>query len=116
MRHLVIAIDGTWNRPDQMDRGRQAPSNVVKILRAVDEHCRKVEQVKYYDTGVSTGKLLDHLIGRAFGVGLLRNVCEAWRWLIDHYRPGDRIFLFGFPRGAHRASSLAGLLGLCGIP
>ncbi|RMF15248.1 MAG: DUF2235 domain-containing protein [Alphaproteobacteria bacterium] len=116
MRHLVIGTDGTWNRPDQMDRGRQVPSNVVRIVRAVDEHCRSVEQIKYYDTGVGTGGWLDHLIGGAFGLGLLRNVCEAWRWLIDHYRPGDRIFLFGFSRGAYTARSLAGLLGLCGIP
>ncbi len=116
MRHLVIGTDGTWNRPDQMDRGRQVPSNVVRIVRAVDEHCREVEQIRYYDTGVGTGGLLDHLLGGIIGFGLTRNVCKAWRWLITHYRPRDRLFLFGFSRGAYTARSLAGLLGLCGIP
>lgn len=31
------------------------------------------------------------------------------------WRPGDRIFLFGFSRGAYTVRSLGGVLGLCGI-
>ncbi len=116
MRHLVIGTDGTWNRPDQHDGGRQVPSNVVRILRAVDEHCRDIAQIKYYDTGVGTGGLLDRALGGVIGFGLMRNMCEAWRWLIENHERGDRLFLFGFSRGAYTARSLAGLLGLCGIP
>ncbi len=116
MRHLVLGCDGTWNRPDQMDRGRQVPTNVVKILRAVDENATAVTQIKYYDTGVGTGGFLDHLIGGLTGLGLLRNVCEAYHWLLAHYRDGDRIFLFGFSRGAFTARCLAALIGLLGIP
>ncbi len=35
MRNLVMGFDGTWNTPDQMDRDRQVPTNVVKLLRAL---------------------------------------------------------------------------------
>jgi uncharacterized protein (DUF2235 family) len=117
MRHLVIGTDGTWNKPDQMDRYRQVPSNVVKILRAADENSREVDQHnKYYDTGVGTGGWRDKLYGGATGHGLYRNMVEAYRWLIETHKPEDRLFLFGFSRGAFTVRSLAGMLDLCGIP
>ncbi len=116
MRQLVIGTDGTWNKPDQLDRGRQVPSNVVKIVRAVDEHARDVQQLKYYDTGVGTGGFVDKWIGGTVGHGLFRNVVEAYKWLIGVHTEGDRLFLFGFSRGAYTVRSLAGLLNLCGIP
>ena len=36
--------------------------------------------------------------------------------LIRLWRPGDRIFLFGFSRGAYTVRCLAGVLANCGIP
>lgn len=36
--------------------------------------------------------------------------------MIDEYDEDDQIYLFGFSRGAYTARSLAGLIGLCGIP
>ena len=36
--------------------------------------------------------------------------------LIQLWRPGDRIFLFGFSRGAYTVRCLAGVLAHCGIP
>jgi uncharacterized protein (DUF2235 family) len=35
--------------------------------------------------------------------------------MIDHYNPGDEIFIFGFSRGAYAARSLAGLIAKCGL-
>jgi uncharacterized protein (DUF2235 family) len=32
------------------------------------------------------------------------------------WQPGDRIFLFGFSRGAYTVRCLASVLSLCGIP
>lgn len=116
MRHLIIGTDGTWNKPDQIDRMRQVPSNVIKIIRAIDDDCRDVQQLVYYDTGVGTGGLLDKWIGGGFGHGLLKNVVQAYTWLTGVHAEGDRLFLFGFSRGAYTARSLAGLLRLCGIP
>ncbi|ALO46398.1 DUF2235 domain-containing protein [Pseudohongiella spirulinae] len=112
MRKLVMGFDGTWNTPDQMDRDRQVPTNVVKLLRALQSGAGLL---KYYDTGVGTVGRLDRLWGGAAGRGLFANVRDGWLWLSRHYRPGDRVYLFGFSRGAYTARSLAGMLAICGI-
>lgn len=115
-KNIVICSDGTWNEPDQMDRDRIAPSNVVKIARALastDWH--KVKQDYFYDMGVGTGRKLDKYLGGSMGIGLSKNVQDAYRHLVDHYQDGDNIFCFGFSRGAYTVRSLSGLLGLCGL-
>lgn len=50
-----------------------------------------------------------------FGAGLRHNLGEAYPYLMATYEPGDRIFLFGFSRGAYTVRALAGMLELCGI-
>lgn len=115
MRNLVVAVDGTWNQPDQFDRGRQVPSNVVKMVRAVAQ-AASVPQLKYYDSGVGTDGWVDKLWGGVAGRGLFGNMRQAYDWLCAHYQPGDRLFLFGFSRGAFTVRSLVGMLSLCGLP
>ncbi len=36
-------------------------------------------------------------------------------WLVEHYEKNDRIFIFGFSRGAFTARSLAGFISKCGL-
>ncbi len=117
MRNLVICLDGTWNTPDQKDRGRQVPSNVVKMARAIDQGrvTPDLTQLVYYDTGVGTGGAVDKFIGGITGQGIMKNILQAYRWLVENYQPDDKIYLFGFSRGAFTARSLAGLIGVCGI-
>lgn len=115
-KNIVICTDGTWNTPDQMDRGRMVPSNVVKICRALDDRDAKgVKQYFYYHTGVGTAGWRDKLKGGIFGIGLSENILHAYKALATHYRDGDSIFLFGFSRGAYTARSIGGLIGRCGI-
>ena len=118
MRNLVICLDGTWNTPDQRDRGRQIPSNVVKMARAIATKnvTPNPPQVIYYDTGVGTGGILDRVVGGITGHGISENIRKAYRWLIENFQHDDRIYLFGFSRGAYSVRSLAGLIGICGIP
>ena len=54
-------------------------------------------------------------LGGAAGYGLKRNVKDLYRALSRVYDEGDRIYLFGFSRGAFTARTLAGLIGTCGI-
>ena len=42
-------------------------------------------------------------------------VAEAYDFLIEQWRPGDRIFLFGVGLGGYAAQTLAGLLGTVGF-
>ncbi|MCY3926738.1 MAG: DUF2235 domain-containing protein [Acidobacteria bacterium] len=110
-RNIALCFDGTWNSDD-----RASPTNVVKTSQAlVPRTAAGTPQLRYYDRGVGTGRF-DRVRGGVVGLGLARNVELAYVWLSAHYRPGDRLFLFGYSRGAYTARSLAGLLGLCGVP
>lgn len=83
------------------------------------------KQYVYYDPGVGTlaepgvwtwlGKRISELWGVAFGAGISRKVGEAYSFLMDYWEPGDRVFLFGFSRGAYAVRMLAGLLHLLGL-
>lgn len=119
MKNLIICCDGTWNEPTQKDRGRVVPSNVVKMARAVDisEECleESLRGKPYYHPGVGTNGGIDKLRGGALGVGLSANIMHAYGHIATHYEDGDRLFLFGFSRGAYTARSLAGLIGRCGL-
>lgn len=115
-RRLVVFLDGTWNHPDQKDRGKTKPSNVTKLARAVQPLADDGRfQVTYYDDGVGTSYGLDKWIGGGLGVGLAKNIREAYRFLAYNYRDGDEIYVFGFSRGAYTARSLAGFIERVGM-
>ena len=116
MKRLIICADGTWNTPDRMDNGVPAPSNVVKLARAIAPIAPDgIQQVVFYDQGIGTDDLLDRITGGAFGVGLGRNVRRAYLFLVHNYQPGDEIYLFGFSRGAFTVRSTSGLIRKAGI-
>ncbi|MET3598381.1 DUF2235 domain-containing protein [Martelella mangrovi] len=117
MTNLVVCCDGTWNTPDQTDRDLPAPSNVVKLYSALSENDADGNpQKKYYHPGVgSEGNWWERLSGGGMGVGLDENIKSAYKWLAVNYSRGDRIYAFGFSRGAFTARSLAGLIVKCGL-
>ena len=113
MKNLVVCCDGTWNTPEDTDHGLSSPTNVVKLHNAL---VHDDSQLPYYHPGVGTGKSLwNRFAGGSFGEGLDQNIMSAYRWLGSHYAPGDRIFLFGFSRGAYTVRSLGGLITKCGL-
>ena len=114
-RNLVVCCDGTWNDPGDEDDGVLAPTNVFRLFNAVDVESTDPAQLTRYQAGVGTGGPLDRLAGGAMGFGLGDDIRDCHYWLADKYRPGDRIFLFGFSRGAFTARSLAGVICKFGI-
>jgi uncharacterized protein (DUF2235 family) len=115
MKRLVVCCDGTWNRPDHIDQGVAAPTNVAKIALALaDGDAAGNPQLLHYQAGVGTRRR-EHLLGGGFGVGLSRNVRECYRFLVDNYAPGDELYFFGFSRGAFTARSTVGLVRNSGI-
>ncbi|MGL4812178.1 MAG: DUF2235 domain-containing protein [Beijerinckiaceae bacterium] len=83
-------------------------------------------QIAFYDPGLGSdpdvaenggwsGWLLK-LYAQSTGFGITRNIVDCYAALLLSYEPGDRIFLFGFSRGAYTVRSLGGALGCCGIP
>jgi uncharacterized protein (DUF2235 family) len=113
-RNVVVCCDGTWNEPDELRHGIPAPTNVSKLALAVAATDGADPQLTFYEPGVGTAPG-EHLTGGALGYGISRNICGCYRFLAGNYRPGDRLFLFGFSRGAYTARSLAGLIRNCGI-
>ena len=110
MKRIVVCCDGTWNVANQ-----EHPTNVVKLALAVKkEDSEGVAQQVFYSAGVGTQRGA-RFRGGAFGVGLARNVRECYRFLVENYEPGDRLFFFGFSRGAFTARSAAGMVRNCGI-
>jgi uncharacterized protein (DUF2235 family) len=54
-KRIVICTDGTWNTPDQRDRGQPRPSNVAKIaLALLEQDSSGVGQCLFYGKGVGT--------------------------------------------------------------
>jgi uncharacterized protein (DUF2235 family) len=123
-KNIVLCSDGTGN-----SGGKGCDTNVWRLYNAVDLHGHRrnpaiPRQVTFYDDGVGTQsfKLL-RLAGGAFGWGLSHNIRDLYASLIKNYQSdpedpegGDKIFLFGFSRGAFTVRSLAGLICRCGIP
>ncbi|HNG40000.1 MAG TPA: DUF2235 domain-containing protein [Accumulibacter sp.] len=121
-RHLVICCDGTGN----IWKPGPAKTNVAKLFAVLEKNSR---QLAYYDPGVGTpdGTVSDsdggifsldtwrRLGGLAWGHGVWRNVAEGYTFLLRNYRPGDRIFLFGFSRGAFTVRAISGLVHLFGL-
>ena len=68
----------------------------------------------YYEAGIQWQdwrSTPDVVIGR----GINRQICRAYGFLASRYRPGDRIFLIGFSRGAYAVRSLAGVIDRIGL-
>ncbi|MEJ2801588.1 DUF2235 domain-containing protein [Comamonadaceae bacterium PP-2] len=128
-KNIVIFSDGTGQagglRPDQN------LSNIYKLFRAcrtgIESPIDPALQIAVYDAGLGTendeGKIpfrpiqkFRKLWSGATGTGLSRNITDCYEAILKHYEPGDRIYLFGFSRGAYTARCVGGVLALCGVP
>ena len=125
-RNIVILLDGTSN---EITRKR---SNVLRLYGTLS---KTPGQIVYYDPGVGTfgadnawsnaWRRLHEFWGMITGWGLDQNVKEAYRFLAETYDDGkrsdgpdeepDRIYIFGFSRGAYSARVLAGFIHAVGL-
>ncbi|MEY9364235.1 uncharacterized protein (DUF2235 family) [Bradyrhizobium yuanmingense] len=119
-KHLVICCDGTGNEISENI------SNVLKLYRCLRKTDKtQPRQMVFYDPGVGTmtepstwgrWKANIKLVwGLATGYGLDDNVLSSYCFLVQHYAPGDKIYLFGFSRGAYTVRVLAGLIHKIGL-
>jgi uncharacterized protein (DUF2235 family) len=115
-KNIVICCDGTNN---------EVVGNQTNVLRLFRMLVRDDTQTGFYDAGVGTKadptaqwpwrRLARKRLDSAIGVSVRANVLEGYRFLMDHYRPDDRVFLFGFSRGAYTVRALAGMMKRCGL-
>ncbi len=110
-KRIIICCDGTWNNPEKRD-----VTNVVKLTRAIlPKDKDSVNQIVFYDWGVGSEGASTAIQGGAMGVGLDKNIRDAYRFLVHNYISGDEIYLFGFSRGAYTARSTVGFIRNVGI-
>ncbi|KAJ7450782.1 hypothetical protein FB451DRAFT_1146090, partial [Mycena latifolia] len=120
-RNLVISIDGTSNQFGMHN------TNVVELHSRVLTG-ESANQNTYYNCGIGTyvpyentaswkywQQKLDNGLDLAFALNFKDIIVKAYRWLSQTYQPGDKIFFFGFSRGAYQIRTLAGMIQTVGL-
>ena len=115
-RNLVICCDGT---------GNQVSGNLSNVLKLFRIARKDATQHIFYDAGVGTignengwqrfRQDAKAIFDLATGAGLDDNILSSYRFLVENWREGDRIFLFGFSRGAYTVRALAGFIHMVGL-
>lgn len=107
-RKLVVLLDGTENT-------KEDNTNIWRLYNLALKQAKDGARViPYYDKGVATS--VTSPFGALFGSGVSLNIRQAYRFLIEAYRPNDEIYIFGFSRGAFTARSLNGFIEIAGLP
>jgi len=103
-KRIALFLDGTWNTVrDNTNIWRM--KSLCPVLP---------DQVAYYSVGVGT-QYGEKIRGGMFGYGLDQEVMQAYEFVSETYEPDDKLYIFGFSRGAFTARSLAGLISKCGL-
>ncbi|KAF9055647.1 hypothetical protein BJ165DRAFT_1412195 [Panaeolus papilionaceus] len=111
-RTLVLCFDGTG---DQFDDDNSNIVNFFSMLKKDDPS----QQLVYYQAGIGTYTIpqiakpmmakLHKIADSMVGMHLNAHVMGGYEFLMQNYEAGDKIFLFGFSRGAYTARALAGI-------
>lgn len=105
----VVVLDGTMS---SLSPGHESNAGLSYLL--LREVGRSANLTVHYEAGVQWrdwSSSLDVAAGR----GINRQIERAYGVLASRYRPGDRIFLMGFSRGAYAVRSLAGVIDRMGL-
>lgn len=102
---LFVFLDGTGNASDSR-------TNVWRLHELLLAN-RKDGFAAAYIPGV--GSTTNPIFGNVLGHGMERRMRCGYAFLGEQYQAGDRIFIFGFSRGAHAARNLAGQIAYAGI-
>jgi uncharacterized protein (DUF2235 family) len=103
-RNIVVFADGTGN-----SASKPFKTNVWRLYQALD--LGGPDQIASFDDGVGTSSFKPlRILGLAVGVGVKRNVIDLYKFICRNYAKGDRIYAFGFSRGAFTVRVLNGLI------
>jgi uncharacterized protein (DUF2235 family) len=109
-KNIVLLSDGTGNSSAKIFK-----TNVWRLYQALDLK-NPSRQIAYYDDGVGTSSFKPFaILGGVFGFGLKRNVIDIYSFCCRTYQPGDKIYGFGFSRGAFTIRVVAGFIARVGL-
>ncbi|KZV99921.1 hypothetical protein EXIGLDRAFT_668028 [Exidia glandulosa HHB12029] len=118
-RNLVVCIDGTSNQFSKKN------TNVVELYSRLVKD--PDTQITFYNSGIGTyatpswkswsyyQQVLGHKIDLAIAWRFERILLSAYLWLSENYKKGDRIYLFGFSRGAYQVRALSAMIDAVGL-
>jgi uncharacterized protein (DUF2235 family) len=128
-RNILIFADGTGQCgglfPDEVI------SNIYKLYRSCrcgpDSAIDPALQLAFYDPGLGSqndggrikigfARRIYNALSQSTGLGITDNIINCYAAILQLWRPGDRIYLFGFSRGAYTIRCVGGVLALCGVP
>jgi len=104
-RKWLIFLDGTNNDV--------ASDTNVKRLHSLVSLQNNPNVGTLYVEGVGVGS---DVIGMGMGGGFGKRVRLAYEFLLNNYSAGDKIYIFGFSRGAFEARALTSMLYYIGLP
>ncbi|KAG9081037.1 hypothetical protein FRC06_005888 [Ceratobasidium sp. 370] len=106
------------------ERSRPYPTNVLRLSRCITQYTEEEprrQQLVYYQSGVGTGDdfrgevLMGGDLIKLRGTAIGSKIRDAYNFIAQNWAPGDKIYLFGFSRGAYTVRKVAGLIGKLGI-
>ncbi|TFK27916.1 WD40 repeat-like protein, partial [Coprinopsis marcescibilis] len=119
-RNLIICIDGTANQFGDQN------TNVIELYNLLLKGPND-RQLTWYNSGIGTYaephwrsleywlQVLYHKIDLLIAWNFDKTLLAAYRWLADNYEEGDRIYLFGFSRGAFQVRALSAMIDKVGL-
>ncbi|KAF8885150.1 hypothetical protein BD779DRAFT_1442656 [Infundibulicybe gibba] len=117
-RALVICLDGTSN---------QFGTNNTNVIELYNRIVKNENQITYYNSGIGTyakpswrslthwKQVVSNKIDMAIAWDFEKIVLGGYRWLSANYKKGDRVYLFGFSRGAYQVRVLAAMIDKVGL-
>jgi uncharacterized protein (DUF2235 family) len=122
-KQIVVCMDGTWNDPIEQTNvyrlfemlpGRE---QFVEEQGPIRSHLskRNEELAAFYLKSVGNGGRTQGLLGSTQGIGLHDCMIDAYVLVSQMYQSGDKIWLFGFSRGAWAARSLCAFIARTGL-
>lgn len=105
-KNIVILSDGTGQIG-----GKNNNTNIYKLFNMAEDRTNR--QILFYDPGLGTN--WRKITGNIMGNGFSKNILDCYRFLFKNYQSGDKVYLFGFSRGAATVRSLSGFIHLFGI-
>jgi uncharacterized protein (DUF2235 family) len=109
-KNIVLLSDGTGNSSSKIFK-----TNVWRMFQTLDLTDAS-KQIAYYDNGVGTSSFKPlALLGELLGIGLKRNVIDIYSFCCRNYVEGDKIYGFGFSRGAFTMRVVIGIIVYVGL-
>jgi uncharacterized protein (DUF2235 family) len=125
-RHLLVFMDGTWNDENGIANDG-ITTNIYKLFRALEGKLKSdsiphtithEKHIALYYRGIGNdddNNMAGSWFKGAFGGSEKRIRDSAYCGIVEHYRKGDKISIFGFSRGSASARLLASDLDKEGV-